>query len=92
MALDRDRLLKPAKKLRKLVKKFDDEPVPDKVHDLRTNTRRFEVIFEVLSMNGQGLDASVVKKLGRCRKSAGKVRDMDVLTDYASTIDRKSVV
>ena len=31
----------------------------------------------------------MVKKLGRFRKRAGKVRDMDVLTSYASTIHAK---
>jgi hypothetical protein len=42
MALDDNRLLEPVKKLRKLIKKIDKGPNPDAVHDLRTNTRRFE--------------------------------------------------
>lgn len=86
MALDRKRLLKPARKLRKLVNKIDSKPSPDEVHDFRTNTRRFEAIFEVLSLDPHSLSTSVVKKLARCRKRAGKVRDLDVLTGYASTV------
>lgn len=50
MALDRDRLV-PVKKLRKLIGKIDQEPTLDKVHDLRTLTRKFEAIFEALSLN-----------------------------------------
>jgi CHAD domain-containing protein len=86
MALDRNRLLKPTKKLRKLVNKMDSKPSPDEVHDLRTNTRRFEATFEVLSLDLDCMNTSMLKKLARCRKRAGKVRDLDVLTSYASTV------
>ena len=86
MALDRNRLLKPAKKLRKLVSNLDGEPPPETVHHLRTSTRRFEAAFEALALDEQGIRKSVLKNLRRCRKRAGKVRDMDVLTDYASTV------
>ena len=86
MALDRSRLLKPIKKLEKLVNDLDRQPTPDKVHDLRTSTRRLEAIFEALSLDSQGRGKSMLKDLGRLRKRAGKVRDMDVLTSYASTV------
>lgn len=86
MALDRGRLLKPIKKLEKLVNDLDSQPTPDNVHDLRTNTRRLEAIFEALSLDSQGSGKSMLKDLGRLRKRAGKVRDMDVLTGYASTV------
>ena len=86
MALDRKRLLKPVKKLRKLVNKIGRQPPPEKVHDLRTNTRQLEAILEVLSLDQQGMGRSMMKDLGRFRKRAGKVRDMDVFTRYASTV------
>lgn len=86
MSLDGNRLLKPVKKLRKLVKKIDPQPPPEEVHDLRTNARRFEAMFEALALDSLGLRKSTVKNLGRVRKRAGKVRDMDVLTDYGSTV------
>src|SRR5215469_8202792 len=86
MALERRRLLKPAKDLRKLVKEIDDRPSPDAVHDLRTNTLRFEATLEVLSLKRRGLSRSVLQKLSRCRKTAGRVRDMDVLISNASKI------
>jgi CHAD domain-containing protein len=86
MALDRNQLLKPARKLRKLVNEIDSKPSPDEVHELRTNTRRIEAILEVLSLHPRSLGTSVLKKLARCRKRAGKVRDLDVLTGYASRV------
>jgi CHAD domain-containing protein len=86
MALDRNRLLKPVKKLRKLVNQLDRQPTPDNVHDLRTNMRRVEVVFEALSLDSQGRGKLMLKDLDRLRKRAGKVRDMDVLTSYASTV------
>src|SRR5947199_8525892 len=86
MALDRNRLLKPAKKLKKLVKKIGKQPPPDEVHDLRTNARRFKAMFKAFSLDSHGLRKSLLKDLGRVRKRAGKVRDMDVLTAYASTV------
>src|SRR5437867_2429721 len=89
MAVHRNRLLTPMKKLKKLIKKTDNQLTPDKVHDLRTNTRRFEAIFEAFSLDAQGMGRSVLKNLGRLRKRAGKVRDMDVLTNYASTVHRQ---
>ena len=86
MAIDSKRLLKPVKKLRKLVANLDRQPEPEKVHDLRTSTRRLEAAFEALTPDVQGVSKSVMKDLRRCRKRAGKVRDMDVLTSYASTL------
>lgn len=86
MALDQKRLLKPVKNLRKLVSKMERQAPPEKVRDLRTNTRRLEAIFEALSLDQQGTGKSMIKDLKRFRKRAGKVRDMDVLTSYASTV------
>jgi CHAD domain-containing protein len=86
MSLNYNRLLKPAKKLRKLINKMDGQPTPEEVHHLRTNTRRFEAMFEALSLEEQNVGKSMLKSLVRIRKQAGKVRDMDVLTNYASTI------
>jgi CHAD domain-containing protein len=89
MALDRNSLVKPVKKLRKLIGKMDSHPAPEKVHALRTNTRRFEAMFEALSLAAQGIGKSTLKDLGTLRKRAGKVRDLDVLTGFASTVHLK---
>jgi CHAD domain-containing protein len=89
MALDRSRLLKPVERLQTLLKKLDREPAPGRVHDLRTNVRRFEAIFKALSLDQHGIHASTLKDLGRLHKRAGKVRDMDVLIRYGSTVHPK---
>jgi CHAD domain-containing protein len=86
MPLNRSRLLKPVEKLQTLLKKLDREPSPGNVHDLRTNVRRFEAIFKVLSLDRRGIPGSILKDLDRLHKRAGKVRDMDVLIQYGSTV------
>lgn len=86
MALDSKRLLKPVKKLRKLVGKLDRHPAPEIIHELRTSTRKVEAAFETLIPGLEGVSKSAIKGLRHCRKRAGKVRDMDVLTDYASKV------
>jgi CHAD domain-containing protein len=89
MALDRTKLLKPVEKLQTLVKKLDREPAPGSVHELRTNIRRFEAIFKALSLDRHGIHRSTLKDLGCLHKRAGKVRDMDVLIGYGSTVHQK---
>lgn len=86
MALDSNRLLKPIKKLRKLTQKKDGQSAPGKVHDLRTNARRFEAMSDALSLNKRGLGKSFLRELGRIRKKAGRVRDKDVLIRHASSV------
>ncbi|MDQ2949660.1 MAG: CHAD domain-containing protein [Acidobacteriota bacterium] len=86
MALDPNHLLKPITRLQKLIKNMDSQPSPDAVHDLRTNTRRLETIFEALSIDAEVVGGPMLKALARLRKRAGKVRDMDVFTLHASAI------
>ncbi|HWD00023.1 MAG TPA: CHAD domain-containing protein [Candidatus Sulfopaludibacter sp.] len=87
--MDRDRLLKPVKKLTKLLRKMRRQPTPDEVHDLRTNARRFEAMFKAVALDARGMDDAALKSLDRLRKRAGKVRDLDVLTSYAAPIRPK---
>jgi CHAD domain-containing protein len=89
MALDRARLLKPIEKLQTLLKEMGRHPAPDEVHDLRTNIRRFEAIFKALPLDAHGISRSILKNLGRLRKRAGRVRDMDVLMRYAAMVHPK---
>ena len=86
MALNRDELDKPIRKLRKLLKKMPGKPTPKQVHDLRTNSRRLDVMFEATGRNGN--ERKILKQISRLRKRAGKVRDLDVLTAYASELNQ----
>ncbi|MCU1300491.1 MAG: hypothetical protein JWQ87_775 [Candidatus Sulfotelmatobacter sp.] len=82
MALDANRAEKPVRKLRKLLKKMPSVPGADEVHDFRTSSRRIEAMLQSLSLNSGNKCRRILKELSRLRKRAGKVRDMDVLTDY----------
>jgi CHAD domain-containing protein len=72
-----------------VINKLDHEATPENVHDLRTNTRRFEAIFEALSLDSRGVGKSLLKDLRRYRKRAGKVRDLDVMTGHVSALHLK---
>lgn len=86
MALDPKQLFKPAKKLRKLLKNFSKQPTADEVHDLRTNTRKIEALVKALQLDSRGNEQKLLRTLNPVRRQAGKVRDMDVLTGFASTL------
>jgi CHAD domain-containing protein len=86
MPLNPDRIQKSVRKLRKLIKKAPKRPTPDQVHALRTHARRFEAAAEALHLDSKRNERRVLRALGRLRKRAGKVRDMDVLTGHSSNL------
>src|SRR5438270_8446454 len=86
MSLDSKQLQKPVRKLRKLLKNAAKHPFPEQVHDLRTNTHRLEAALASVSCEPRPRDRELLKELGRIRKRAGKVRDMDVLTGFAASV------
>lgn len=87
MALDRKKVHKPIRKLRKTLKKISTQPTPGETHDLRTNIRRLEATLSALSLDSDHAGKRVLKELSRIRKRAGKVRDMDVLTGYVAGVN-----
>ena len=89
MPLDRHQLEKPLWKIRKLLKKMPANPTPDEVHDFRTNSRRIETMLPMLPPESRKNGKYILKRLSRLRKRAGKVRDMDVLTEYVSSVPHK---
>jgi CHAD domain-containing protein len=86
MPIDVDRVQKPIRKLRKFLKKRPKRPTPDEIHNLRTNTRRFEAAIAAFGLDRNGNERRLLRDLKPIRKRAGKIRDMDVLTDYASDV------
>jgi len=86
MALDPKKLNKPLKKLRKLVRKMPKEPTQGEVHDLRTNTRRAQATLEALQLDRKRKGRRVLRAVTPIRKKAGDVRDMDVLTGFATRL------
>jgi CHAD domain-containing protein len=88
MAIAADRINKPTRKVRKLLKKLPKRPTSDQIHDLRTNARRSEATISALRLTKAKNERSMLRDLKKVRKGAGKVRDMDVLTGYSLTIRR----
>jgi CHAD domain-containing protein len=86
MSLNIGRIKKNLRKLRKLLKKAPKRPSPDEIHDLRTQIRRFEATLEAFDLKSKRNDRRLLRWLRRIRKRAGKIRDMDVLTDYTSRV------
>jgi CHAD domain-containing protein len=86
MSLDRKRAHKPIRKLRKLLKRMPKVPTAEQVHQLRTNTRRFEAMVSALKLDKGGKRRRMLKDLAGVRKRAGKVRDMDVLIGYTAAL------
>src|SRR5215831_16683391 len=82
MSLDADQIEKPARKLRKLIKGMESTPTPAEIHKFRTNCRRIETTLDVLSLDSKGIGRRISRGISKLRKRAGKIRDIDVLTDY----------
>ncbi|PYV55086.1 MAG: hypothetical protein DMG91_13010 [Acidobacteria bacterium] len=79
---------KSVRKLRKLLKKAPKRPDPEFVHDLRTRSCKFESILTALKPKAARRDAQLLRGMKRVRSRAGKVRDMDVLTGHAATLQQ----
>jgi CHAD domain-containing protein len=89
MPIDANSIRKPFRKMRKLLKNFPDPPAAEDVHKLRTHTRRLEAIIGGFRLNDETAGKDTLKSLKPIRKAAGEVRDMDVLTDLAASLDPK---
>jgi len=91
MAIDPDRIHDPVRKLRKFLKKSPNRPSSGHIHSLRTNARRFETAVDALGLSSRKNERSLLRKLARIRKRAGKIRDMDVLIGYtlAANLNRE---
>src|SRR6266568_303823 len=86
MSLHPAKLQKPVRKLRKMLNKIPRKPAPEQVHDLRTLIRRIEAMFRAPMIESKRNQKRLLKALKPVRKKAGKVRDMDVLTGFASKL------
>jgi hypothetical protein len=56
VALDADKLHRTVRKLRKVLRQPDARPGAERVHDIRTRTRRLESAMEALGLDGGPLD------------------------------------
>ena len=58
--------------------KLASKPQAKTVHRFRTGTRRLQILLSELSPKLDRSDKKLLKQLGRIRKRAGKVRDLDM--------------
>jgi len=76
---DLERVQKALRELGKSLKSLPKNPLPKAVHKLRTSARRVEAIAAAMSRRQNGKSRRLVKSIEPLRKTAGHVRDMDVL-------------
>jgi CHAD domain-containing protein len=86
MKLELDHIEKPLRKLRKQLNAFPENPRPEDVHSLRTQTRRLEATLTALVLDRSKGPRRLIKAITPVRKAAGKVRDMDVLIGDVLTL------
>jgi CHAD domain-containing protein len=67
-------------KLERDIIKLSSKPQAKSVHRFRTGTRRLQILLGELSPKVTRSERKLLKLLGRIRKRAGKVRDLDVQT------------
>ena len=86
MPLSSKRLLKPFRKLRNALRAASKRASPARIHELRIQVRRVEAIVHTflpyLKHDGERL----IQGLEPIRKKAGRVRDLDVLTEIVSNL------
>jgi CHAD domain-containing protein len=58
--------------------KLSSKPLAKNIHRLRTGTRRLQILLDDLSPELDRNQKKLLKALGKLRKRAGKVRDLDV--------------
>ncbi len=80
MPLDQENTRPIFRRLARQLSKLADKPVPDNVHKFRTSSRRVEGLVADLAQERSRNDKKLLKLLGRLRKKAGRVRDLDVQT------------
>jgi CHAD domain-containing protein len=88
MALAADRVQKTLEKLRKCLKQLPGDPAPEDVHKLRTLARHIEDIAAAITSPDEKPVRSLLRSIKPIRKTAGRVRDLDVLIGNALTLPR----
>ena len=78
MPIDPQRTPLLFQRLLRLLDRLPAKPAPDRVHRLRTTVRRLETLLDALVAEPDRNQRKLMKQLGRVRRRAGRVRDLDV--------------
>jgi CHAD domain-containing protein len=63
------------------------DPSPEAVHRLRTNARKLEAMFVALSLDRKSNERQLLKRVGKIHRRAGRVRDLDVMTEHLAALE-----
>src|SRR5262249_8491585 len=88
MSFDIQRIHKSTRRIAKFLRKNSKRPSADAIHNLRTSARHIETTLITLGLHSNGQVQRLLRDLDDVRKRAGKVRDMDVLTADALTVEQ----
>jgi len=80
MALEPKKVRRAARKLRKFLNRNSAHVTPEEIHRLRTTIRKLEAATDAVLPKPSRRERALLREIGRIRKRAGKIRDMDVLT------------
>jgi len=86
MPVDQKRTQYLFSRLSQLARKVSSDPRVDNVHQFRTTTRRIETLFKELVPKPDRNERKLLKQLGKIRKRAGRVRDLDVQMEALRTL------
>ena len=78
MPIDQERRRTAFRKLDRQLSKLSKGTAPNSIHKFRTYSRRVEALIDQLVPEPNRNDRKLLKLLGRIRKKAGRVRDLDV--------------
>jgi len=66
------------RKLRRLLREVSEQPLPERVHQLRTTIRRAETFLNSHELSEKRDVAKLLQQFVKLRRRAGRVRDVDV--------------
>ena len=78
MLPDRQAACRTTTRLERQLLKLAAKPAPENVHHFRTYARRVEAVLNATAPELKRNEKKLLKLLGRLRKRAGKIRDLDV--------------
>lgn len=74
------------RKLRRLLREVSEQPLPERIHQLRTTIRRTETFLSSHDLDEKRDVKKLLQQLAKLRRRAGKVRDLDVQTFALRTV------
>lgn len=88
MSVDADHVQQLIGRLRRLLEQTGQAAEVERVHHLRTHTRRLEALLQAPPATSFQGKRKLLKRLKRLRRRAGKVRDLDVQMEALASLSR----